>query len=84
MKKIEIYTKDYCPYCHRAKELLRTKEVEFIEYDVTNDLNRENEMRDRCSQRTVPQTFVDNQHLGGCDDLFDLESEGKLDKALGL
>lgn len=84
MKKIEIYTKDYCPFCHRAKDLLRVKGVQFTEYDVTNDVIKEKEMRERSGQSTVPEIFVDDQLLGGCDELFDLEAAGELDEHLGL
>jgi len=84
MKKIEIYAKDYCPFCHRAKDLLRVKGADFIEYDVTTDTIKEEEMRQRSGRTTVPEIFVDDQLLGGCDDLFDLEAAGKLEDHLGL
>ena len=84
MKKIEIYTKDYCTFCHRAKDLLRVKGAEFTEYDVTNDYLKEQEMRERSGQALVPEIFVDDQLLGGCDDLFDLEAAGTLEEHLGL
>ena len=84
MKNIEIYTKDYCPFCHRAKDLLRVKGAKFTEYDVTNDALKEKEMRDRAGRTTVPEIFVDGELLGGCDDLFDLEAAGNLEEALGL
>jgi glutaredoxin 3 len=84
MKKIEIYTKDYCPYCYRAKKLLQAKGVEFTEYDVTNDPGRELEMRDRSGRTTVPEIFVDGQLIGGCDDLYALEAAEKLEDILGL
>jgi len=84
MKKIEIYTKDYCPYCYRAKKLLQAKGVEFTEYDVTNDPVRELEMRDRSGRTTVPEIFVDGQLIGGCDDLYALEAAEKLEDILGL
>ena len=84
MKNIEIYTKDYCPFCHRAKELLQVKGAEFTEYDVTTDALKEKEMRERSGQTTVPEIFVDGELLGGCDALFDLEAAGKLEERLGL
>lgn len=84
MKKVEIYTKSYCPYCKRAKELLRIKGVEFTEYDVTTDLVKEQEMRRRSGRDTVPEIFVDGKLLGGCDDLFDLDEKGELNGILGL
>jgi len=84
MKKIEIYTKDYCPFCHRAKDLLKVKGAVFTEYDVTTNAIKEKEMRDRSGRTTVPEIFVDDELLGGCDDLFDLEADGRLEEALGL
>lgn len=84
MKKVEIYTKSYCPYCRRAKELLRIKGVEFTEYDVTTDPAGEEEMRARSGRETVPEIFVDGTLIGGCADLFELDEEGELDRLLGL
>jgi len=84
MKRIEIYTKSYCPFCQRAKELLRIKGVPFVEHDVTTDPLREQEMRDRSGRTTVPEIFVDDVLLGGCDDLFERDEEGELDRLLGL
>jgi glutaredoxin 3 len=82
MKKIELYTKSYCPFCRRAKELLQIKGVDFIEYDVTDDLDKEAEMRQRAGRKTVPEIFIDNQLVGGCDDLFSLDEKGDLDALL--
>ena len=82
MKKIEIYTKSYCSYCHRAKELLRQKGVRFIEYDVTDDPDREQEMRERSGRMTVPEIFIDDALVGGCDNLFALDKQGSLDRML--
>lgn len=84
MKKVEIYTKSYCPYCNRAKELLRIKGVEFIEHDVTTDPVKEQEMRRRSGRDTVPEIFVEGSLIGGCDDLFDLDEKGELNGILGL
>ena len=84
MKKVEIYTKSYCPFCRRAKELLQLKNVDFIEYDVTSDPAKEQEMRRRSGRSTVPEIFADGELLGGCDDLFDLEEKGELERRLGL
>lgn len=84
MKKIEIYTKDYCSYCHRAKELLQAKNAEFTEYDLTADPAKELEMRQRSGRTTVPEIFVDDRLIGGCDELFALDSAGKLEEVLGL
>jgi glutaredoxin 3 len=84
MKRIEIYTKSYCPFCQRAKELLRIKGVRFLEHDVTTDPLREREMRERSGRTTVPEIFVEDVLLGGCDELFDLDEKGELDRLLGL
>lgn len=84
MKSIEIYTKDYCPYCYRAKKLLQAKGAAFTEYDVTGDPVKEQEMRDRSGRTTVPEIFVDGQLIGGCDDLYALETAEKLEGLLGL
>ncbi len=84
MKTVEIYTKSYCPYCKRAKELLRIKGVSFIEFDVTTDPLKEQEMRQRSGHETVPEIFVDGQLLGGCSELFDLDENGELDGLLDL
>lgn len=83
MANVEIYTKDYCPFCHRAKALLRSKNIAFREYDVTRDATGFAEMVERSGRRTVPQTFVNGQHIGGSDDLFALELLGELDALFG-
>lgn len=82
MRNIDLYSKDYCPYCHRAKELLSIKGVQYNEIDVTHDNALEVEMRQRSGQRTVPQVFIGQQHIGGCSDLFTLDERGELDPLL--
>ncbi len=72
MQHIEIYTKDYCPYCHPAKELLSIKGVSFVDHDVTRDSELETQMGQLAGCHTVPQIFIDNLHIGGCDGLFAL------------
>lgn len=84
MKRVEIYTKSYCPYCKRAKELLRIKGVAFTEYDVTDDPAREREMKERSGRDTVPEIFIDDALVGGCSELFDLDEKGELDRLLNL
>lgn len=84
MSRIEIYTKNYCPYCSRAKELLQIKGAEFIEYDITDDPAKEREMRARSQRQTVPEIFVDDRLIGGCSDLFELDERGELDRLLDL
>lgn len=81
MSKVEIYTKGYCPYCHRAKALLEQKGVEYQEYHVDQEPKLRDQMIDRANGGyTVPQIFINDQHIGGCDDMFILESQSKLDK----
>jgi glutaredoxin 3 len=83
MKTVEIYTTQTCPYCHAAKFLLRKKGVPFTEIDVSRAANLRAEMTTRAGgRRTVPQIFVGGKHVGGSDDLHDLDYDGKLDKML--
>ena len=82
--KIEIYTKLYCAYCQRAKEMLRIKGIAFVEYDITNDQGRAEELLQRSWQQTMPGIFIDDIPIGGCDELFDLDEQGALDTLLGF
>ncbi len=83
MAKVEIYTKFLCPYCTRAKSLLQSKGVEFIEYDITMGGPKREEMLSRAPGRsTVPQVFIDGKHIGGSDDLAALDRAGGLDPLL--
>jgi len=83
--KVEIYTKIYCGYCYRAKHLLDSKGVEYVEYDITLGGEKRKEMLERKPDAmTVPQVFIDGQAIGGSDDLARLDREGKLDSLLGL
>ena len=85
MSKIEIYYKGYCPYCRKAKALLDSKGVEYTLYDVTDDAEKQAEMTKRTGgARTVPQIFVDDVNLGGCDDIHRLDKQGKLNAMIGL
>ena len=82
-KKIIIYTKSYCPYCIKAKQLLKNKNVNFTEIDITNNQSLIEEMLLKSSGRkTVPQIFIDDFHVGGCDDLYALNDKGELNKLL--
>jgi glutaredoxin 3 len=82
---IEIYTWQSCPYCIRAKALLKSKGVEFTEYSVDGDEQARSAMAKRANgRRSVPQIFIDDAHIGGCDDLHDLDYSGKLDTLLGI
>lgn len=84
MAEIVIYTKSYCPYCDKAKQLLKIKGVQFKEVDVENDPVLFTAMVEKAGGRkTVPQIFIDDVHIGGCDDMFALNDAGKLDPMLG-
>ena len=84
MKPVTIYTTPICPYCARAKSLLGKKGVAFEEVDVLMDDRSRGDMVDKSGgARTVPQIFVGETHVGGCDELYALEREGKLDALLG-
>lgn len=83
MADVVIYSSMMCGFCHRAKALLKAKGVTFREIDVTMNRGKRAEMVDRAAGRnTVPQIFIDGQSIGGCDELFGLESRGKLDPLL--
>ena len=83
MARVEIYTKMFCGYCSSAKRLLAGKGVDFEEYDITLGGARRGEMLQRANGRTsVPQIFIDDVHVGGCDDLHALDRDGKLDPML--
>jgi glutaredoxin 3 len=83
MPEVEVYTTPICPYCLSAKELLRRKGVPFLEINVAGEPQRRAEMIARADGRTtVPQIFVDDRYLGGCDDLYALEEAGELDRLL--
>jgi len=82
MPKIEIYTTAICPYCDRAKQLLKSKNAAYIEIRVDIDDAKREEMVTRSGRRSVPQIFIDNKHIGGSDELYALEQAGKLDELL--
>ncbi|MGB3796413.1 MAG: glutaredoxin 3 [Alteraurantiacibacter sp.] len=83
--KVEIYTKMYCGFCHRAKRLLDDKGVEYEEYDITlGGPKREEMVQRKPDARTVPQIFIADKAIGGSDELAALEREGRLDPLLGL
>jgi glutaredoxin 3 len=79
---VTIYTSDWCPYCQRAKGLLIQKSVAFSEINVDEDAKFREEMIARSSRRTVPQIFIGDKHVGGCDDLFELDHSGELDRLI--
>jgi glutaredoxin 3 len=83
MPPVEIYTTPFCPYCHDAKALLKQKNVDFTEIDVSRDRELRNKMTARANGRTtVPQIFIGATHIGGCDDLYALDEAGGLDPLL--
>ncbi len=83
MQPVEIYTSPLCGYCHAAKRLLKSKGVAFSEVDVLRNPKRKPEMIQRANgKRTVPQIFIGQTHVGGCDDLMELDYQGKLDALL--
>lgn len=83
MPTVEIYTSPLCGFCHAAKRLLSSKGVSFSEIDVLANPNRKPEMIQRANGgRTVPQIFIGDTHVGGCDDLYALDRAGKLDPLL--
>lgn len=81
-KKVEIFTKFACPYCFRAKLLLEQKGVVYDELDAIGGPNRDEMLLRSNGGTTVPQIFIDGQHVGGCDDLMALDKAGKLDPML--
>ena len=83
MADVEIYTTSFCPFCHRAKALLDRKGAAYREHDVSAQPDLRARMRERAGGRhTVPQIFIDGTAIGGCDDLYALESKGRLDALL--
>lgn len=84
MKKIDIYTTPYCPFCKRAKSLLSSKKARFNEIDLSQEPDKFEEMIEKSNgAKTVPQIFVNGKHIGDCDFIHNLDSEGKLDDILG-
>ncbi|MEM9541867.1 MAG: glutaredoxin 3 [Cyanobacteria bacterium P01_E01_bin.42] len=77
---IEIYTWSTCPFCIRAKALLKKKGVEFTEYCIDGDNAAREKMTDRAKGKSsLPQIFIDDRHIGGCDDIYELDGQGELD-----
>lgn len=83
MSKVEIYTWQYCPFCIRAKALLDQKGINYQEYSIDGDQEARSRMIDRANGRkTVPQIFINNEGIGGCEELHSLESANQLDKLI--
>ena len=79
---VTVYTSGWCPYCQRAKGLLAKKNVVFNEINVEDDVKLREEMIARSNRNTVPQIFIGDKHVGGCDDLFELDRSGELDRLI--
>jgi len=83
MNTVEVYSSPLCGFCHAAKRLLKKKSVSFSEINVLTNPSRKSEMIDRANGgRTLPQSFIGGTHVGGCDELYALERDGKLDQLL--
>ncbi|MGA2654796.1 MAG: glutaredoxin 3 [Gammaproteobacteria bacterium] len=82
MVKVEIYFAPWCPYCRRAKQLLDEKGVNYTLYDVDAEPAERDNMQKRGAGHTIPQIFIDDKPIGGCDDLYALEAKGTLDNLL--
>jgi glutaredoxin 3 len=82
MAKIIIYSTNHCPYCSNAKRLFELKKANYTEINIENDPEKQDEMIRLTGRRSVPQIFINDQHIGGCDDLYALNTEGKLDELL--
>lgn len=82
MAEVVIYTTRICPYCVRAKQLFQRKGINYQEIDVSADQELRLKLVARTKQRTVPQIFINDQHIGGCDNLYALERQGALDPLL--
>jgi len=79
---VTLYVSDWCPYCTRAKGLLTQKQVAFSEINVEDEPKFREEMIARSNRRTVPQIFIGDKHVGGCEDLFELDRSGELDRLI--
>lgn len=85
MIKIDIYTTPYCPFCIRAKKLLKDKKINFNEIDLSENPEKFEEMINKSNgAKTVPQIFVNDTHIGDCDQIHELENKGELDKLLKI
>jgi glutaredoxin 3 len=83
--KVEIYTWKSCPFCHSAKNLLEQKGIDFLEYSIDGDEPARDKMSERSyGKRSVPQIFINDVHIGGCNDIYALETAGKLDELLAV
>ena len=82
MATVIMYSSDYCPYCTRARQLLDRKGVSYTDIRIDGNPEKRAEMIAKSNRHTVPQIFINSQHIGGCDDMYALENQGQLDKLL--
>ena len=82
MSKVEIYSSPLCGYCHMAKKLLKQKNIDFDEINVLGNASKRAEMTQRTQRTSVPQIFINDEHIGGFDDMYALDKSGKLDPLL--
>ena len=82
MSKVSIYTTDHCPYCVKAKSLFQRKQIQFEEIKIIDDAMREAMIIKSGGKRSVPQIFIGEKHIGGCDELYELDRQKKLDELL--
>ena len=82
MKEVKIYTKSTCPFCIKIKQFFTDKSVPFENVDLTNNPDELAALKERTGMRTVPQVFIGGELVGGCDDVLQLDAEGKLDALL--
>lgn len=82
MAKVTLYYADYCPFCRNARALLERKAVDYELVDVMAEPARRQEMEQRSQRHTIPQIFIGDQHVGGCDELYALEQQNRLDDML--
>lgn len=80
--QVTLYTTRFCPYCVSAKQLLKSKRVDYVEIPVDGDLNKRAEMTELSGRRTVPQIWIGDRHIGGFDELAALDRQGRLDSLL--
>ncbi|MDH3948126.1 MAG: glutaredoxin 3 [Gammaproteobacteria bacterium] len=84
MPEVVMYSTRFCPYCVRARMLLDNKNISYTEIRVDEQTEQRSVMEQRSQRTSVPQIFIDDYHVGGCDDLFELESQGALAQKLGV
>jgi glutaredoxin 3 len=84
MPKVTMYTRTVCPYCDQAKALLKRYGIAIDEINIDNDPSKVAEMIEKSQRRSVPQIFIEDEHIGGCDDLYALERAGQLKPKLGV